>query len=153
MMRPRRRPFPPPPLRFRRARLTVTENVLTDPAKITRQMYADYLHLLGRGWVCCRGTRIVGFAYASRHDASIWALFVMPGHESLGIGRRLLALAVDWLFALGAGTVTLTTGAGTRAERVYLHAGWTREEGTGQRDVTFRKFAAAVPAACATSMA
>jgi GNAT superfamily N-acetyltransferase len=162
-MRPRRLPFPPPPLQFRRARpadidamsairLSVIENVLTDPNKVTRQMYADYLHVLGRGWVCCRGKTVVGFAYASRHDASIWALFVMPGHERRGIGRRLLALAVDWLFALGAGAVTLTTGAGTRAERVYLHAGWTREAGPGQRNVTFRKFAAAVPAPCATSV-
>ena len=146
-MRPRHLPCRKPPLQFRRARpadidamsairLSVTENVLTDPAKVTRQMYEDYLHVLGRGWVCCRANTIVGFAFASRHDASIWALFVMPGHEGMGIGRRLLDMAVDWLLGMGAGTVTLTTGAGTRAERFYGDAGWTRLAGAGQRDVT-----------------
>jgi GNAT superfamily N-acetyltransferase len=148
--------FPPPTLHFRRARradiaamtairLNVTENVLSDPGKVTRQMYEDYLHVLGRGWVCVRGRKIVGFSYASKVDASIWALFIQPGHEGLGIGRKLLALAVDWLFALGHAAVTLTTGRGTRAERFYAAAGWIDESKVDSRDVALRKLAPVRP--------
>lgn len=121
-------------------RLNVTENVLRDRSKVTPQMYHDYLDLLGRGWVCLIDDRIVGFAYASRADASIWALFVAPTHEGMGIGRRLLDFAVDWLFALGHGVITLDTGRDTRAARVYSAAGWRADTGT-DANVRFRKYA------------
>jgi GNAT superfamily N-acetyltransferase len=121
-------------------RLSVTENILRDPSKVTLQMYRDYLHLLGRGWVCCSGRKIVGFAYASRADASLWALFIKPGYEGRGIGRRLMAFAVDWLFALGHPSVTLSTGCGTRAERLYGKSGWVREEVDDKNNVMFRKW-------------
>jgi GNAT superfamily N-acetyltransferase len=151
-------PLPPlPPLRFRRARpadipamtairLNVTENVLSDPRKVTRRMYEDYLHAQGRGWVCCSGRKIVGFAYASKVDASIWALFIQPGHEGRGIGRKLLAFAVNWLFALGHPAVTLSTRRGTRAARFYAASGWRPEGDDFSDDVTFRKLALTSPA-------
>jgi GNAT superfamily N-acetyltransferase len=129
-------------------RLSVTENVLTDPTKVTLQMYQDYLHLVGRGWVCCSGRKVVGFAYASREDASIWALFVKPGYEGLGIGQRLMSLAVNWLFALGNPSIALYTGCGTRADHFYTKSGWIRESVDDKNNVTFRKFA---PAAHSTS--
>ena len=66
-------------------RLAVQENRLSDPTRITAQMYADYLDLLGRGWVCERDGAITGFAYADRAGGSIWALFVDPAHEGAGI--------------------------------------------------------------------
>lgn len=143
-------PFPSPPtLHFRRAepadipamsaiRLNVTENVLRDRSKVTPQMYHDYLDLLGRGWVCLIDECIVGFAYASRADASIWALFVAPTHEGMGIGRRLLDFAVDWLFALGAPVITLDTGRDTRAARFYAAAGWMPDADAGANNVRFR---------------
>jgi GNAT superfamily N-acetyltransferase len=122
-------------------RLSVKENVLADPTKVTLQMYEDYLHLLGRGWVCCRGHEIVGFAYASRDDASIWALFIKPFHEGRGIGRRLMSFAVNWLFALGHPSITLYTGSGTRADRFYGKSGWVREGVDGKNNAAFRKYA------------
>jgi GNAT superfamily N-acetyltransferase len=128
-------------------RLAVTENVLSDPARVTTRMYQDYLHLLGRGWVCCRGREIVGFAYASRHDASIWALFVKPRYEGRGIGGRLMSFAVDWLFALGCPSIVLFTGSGTRADRFYGKSGWIREGVDEKNNVTFRKFAPSAQAA------
>lgn len=124
-----------------RIRLSVTENTLSNPAKVTQQMYQDYLDLLGRGWVCCNGKKIVGFAYASRDDASIWALFIQPGYEGRGIGRKLMGFAESWLFNIGAPAILLETGRGTRAERFYTEAGWIADAGTDQRNVTFRKLA------------
>ncbi|WP_308700833.1 GNAT family N-acetyltransferase [Pseudoduganella guangdongensis] len=107
-------------------RLSVRENALSDPGRITRQMYEDHLEQLGRGWVCERDGAVIGFSFAAREDHSIWALFVAPGHEGLGAGKQLLLLAADWLFACGAQAVKLATAADTRADRFYQAQGWQR---------------------------
>lgn len=116
-------------------RLAVVENRLSDPARITRQMYEDYLDALGRSWVALSDGEIVGFSSADKTDASIWALFVAPGQEGRGIGQTLLALATGWLFDNGHDTVKLSTGANTRADRFYAAQGWQRS--TQGRDACF----------------
>lgn len=110
-----------------RIRLAVRQNVLSDPGKVTRQMYEDYLELLGRGWVAEADGCIAGFSYANATDASIWALFVAPEFEGMGIGKQLLKLATDWLFEQGSDCVRLSTGAATRAELFYARQGWICE--------------------------
>ena len=108
-------------------RLSVQENILSNPARITEQMYEDYLAYSGRGWVAEVGGAVVGFSYADRKNSSIWALFVSPEYEGQGLAKRLLKLAVDWLFELGQDSVHLSTAANTRADRFYAAQGWTRE--------------------------
>ena len=112
-------------------RLAVTENVLSHPGRITTQMYEDYLALLGRGWVAEIDGVVAGFSYANKTDGSIWALFIAPEHEGRGLARRLLELAVRWLFAQGLEAVHLSTGTDTRADRFYALQGWTRERVDG----------------------
>ena len=107
-------------------RFSVRENVLSDPRKVTREMFASYLTEAGKGWLCEEGGEVVGFSVAVLADASIWALFVRPSHEGRRIGARLLGLATDWLFAAGAPRVKLSTEAGTRADRFYEQQGWER---------------------------
>ena len=119
-------------------RLSVTENVLSDPRKITPEMYTDYLSVSGKGWLCEFGGEAVGFSVASRKDASIWALFVKPEYEGQGIGTRLLKLAVDWLFEMGAASISLSTGANTRADRLYERRGWKRGEIKPDGEVMYR---------------
>lgn len=109
-----------------RIRRAVTENVLSNPARVTHQMYEDYLEKSGRGWVAEADGEVVAFCYAAAADASIWALFVQPGYEGRGLAKALLRCAVDWLFAQGHDAVHLSTGAGTRADRFYAAQGWTR---------------------------
>ena len=107
-------------------RLAVTENRLSDPSRVTTAMYHDYLERLGKSWVCeCDGV-IAGFAAADTTDAAVWALFVDPQCEGLGIGKRLLALLVDYLFSLGHDKIVLSTGADTRADTFYSAQGWER---------------------------
>ncbi|WP_229256478.1 GNAT family N-acetyltransferase [Duganella lactea] len=108
-------------------RLAVRENALSDPNRITRKMYEDYLELLGRGWVAEINGEVIGFSYADKTDASIWALFISPPHEGKGLAKQLLKLATDWLFEQGNACVRLSTGAETRADRFYLAQGWRRE--------------------------
>lgn len=107
-------------------RLSVTENVLSDPNRITRAMYEDFLEAAGRGWVAESDGKIIAFCYAAKVDGSIWALFVRPGHEGQGVAKSLLALAVNWLFDSGHERVHLSTGANTRADRFYAAQGWAR---------------------------
>jgi GNAT superfamily N-acetyltransferase len=119
-----------------RIRLAVTENVLSDPSRVTLQMYEDFLEKSGRGWVAEDHGEVVAFCYADRDKASIWALFVCPGYEGRGLARSLLGTAVAWLFAQGHERVRLSTGAGTRADRFYAAQGWLREP-VGATEVAF----------------
>ena len=108
-------------------RLSVTENVLSDPGRATKEMYEEYLDASGRGWVAEIGGVIVAFCYADRNQGSIWALFVSSSHEGQGIAKTLLSLAVSWLFELGHRVARLSTTANTRADRFYELQGWRRK--------------------------
>ncbi len=118
-------------------RLAVQENRLRDPSRITHQMYVDYLDALGRSWVCEADGVIAGFACADKADASVWALFIDPAHEGLGIGKRLMALLTGYLFSLGHDTLVLTTGPGTRADAFYAAQGWRRGALTADGEVQY----------------
>ena len=119
-------------------RLSVRENVLSDPRKVTTEMYAAYLGVLGKGWLCEVDGEVVGFSVSSLRDASIWALFVKPGYEGRGIGTGLLRLATDWLFEMGAASIILSTDANTRADRLYERQGWKRGEMRADGEVGYR---------------
>jgi GNAT superfamily N-acetyltransferase len=120
-----------------RIRLSVNENRLSDPSRVTHAMCSDYLERLGRGWVAELEGEIVGFSYAAR-DGSIWALFVDPAREGLGAGKRLLRLAADWLFEIGHDELRLGTEANTRADRFYAAQGWTRGDMKDNIEVWYR---------------
>ena len=107
-------------------RLSVTENVLSDPGRVTLAMYQDYLEAAGRGWVAEIDGVVVAFSYADRREGSIWALFVSQEYEGQGLAQALLAQAASWLFGLGHRRIALSTGAETRADRFYARQGWHR---------------------------
>ena len=46
-------------------RMSVTENVLSDPGKVTPAICADYLCVTGKGWLCEVDGEVVGFSIAS----------------------------------------------------------------------------------------
>lgn len=107
-----------------RVRTSVRENRLSDPALVRPHHYRALLRKHGRGWVAEAEGRLVGFAVADLRRSNVWALFVDPGHEGRGIGRRLHDAMMDWFFAAGAELVWLGTEPGTRAEGLYRRAGW-----------------------------
>jgi GNAT superfamily N-acetyltransferase len=119
-------------------RLRVRENVLADPSWLTGERTLRAIREEGRGWVYQAEEGILGFSIALREPALIWALFVEPGHEGKGIGRRLLEMAVDWLWEQGAQSITLTTDPGTRAESFYRKAGWIEVGVEPNGEVRFR---------------
>lgn len=107
-------------------RMSVRENVLSNPRSVTLDDYKAMLEERGRGWVYEVDARIVAFAVGDHSRRNIWALFVAPGFEGRGIGRALHDQMVRWLFEQGSEPVWLSTERNTRAERFYAAAGWER---------------------------
>jgi GNAT superfamily N-acetyltransferase len=118
-------------------RLSVRENALSDPNRITSEMYRAYLSDFGKGWLCEDEGLVVGFSVASSRDASIWALFVRQEYEGKGVGTKLLGLATQWLFEQGAQSISLSTAIGTRADAFYARAGWQRGDTRSDGEVVY----------------
>jgi GNAT superfamily N-acetyltransferase len=104
----------------------VKENPLPDPSLVTDADCKDYLTNRGKGWVCEIENKIVGFSIISVKDNNVWALFIQPGYERQGIGRLLHDKMMNWYFTQTNEIVWLGTAPGTRAEKFYEAAGWTR---------------------------
>lgn len=122
---------------IQRVRHSVKENVLSDPSLVPDTDVIDYLTRRGKGWVCETEGRIIGFSIADLQDHNIWALFLEPEYEGLGIGRRLHALMLDWYFSQTNEPLWLGTAPRSRAESFYRKAGW-REVGThGKGEIKF----------------
>ena len=110
-------------------RASVTENVATRE-QLERQgitdasVAASFLATQRAGWRSDADTSLLSPSPTGR-VRSIFALFVLPAYEGRGLGGRLLALALQWLWANGAAVAWLATGPGTRAVRFYERRGWT----------------------------
>jgi GNAT superfamily N-acetyltransferase len=122
---------------IQRVRNSVKENVLSDPGLVTDADCEDFISRRGKGWVCEMNEKIVGFAIADLQDNNIWALFVEPGHEKLGIGKELQRLMLDWYFSNTEKPVWLGTSPNTRAERFYRTAGWVESGLHGKGEIKF----------------
>lgn len=115
----------------------VKENVLSNPALVTDKDCENYMFNRGRGWVCEVDGSVVAFAIADLIDHNVWALFVQPGFEGKGIGKKLHDDMLDWYFDQTDLTIWLGTSPGTRAENFYRRAGW-KEVGThGKGEIKF----------------
>ena len=118
-------------------RNAVKENPLSDPALVPDSDVEDYILNRGRGWVCEVGNTIVGFSIVSVTDKNVWALFIQPGYERMGIGRRLHDEMINWYFNQTNATIWLGTAPGTRAEGFYRKAGWTETGMHGKGEIKF----------------
>lgn len=118
-------------------RNSVKENTLSDPNLVTDEDCEEFLFKRGKGWVCEIDNQIVGFSIADLEDNNIWALFLHPDFEKMGIGKKLHDLMLDWYFSQTQTTVWLGTSPNTRAESFYRKAGW-KEIGThGKGEIKF----------------
>jgi ribosomal protein S18 acetylase RimI-like enzyme len=86
-----------------------------------------------KGWVCLDGPSVIGFCSADGMGGEVIVLAVLPEYEGRGVGRRLLARAVDWLRSRGVGRVWLAASPdpAIRAHGFYRSQGWRP---TGERD-------------------
>ena len=118
-------------------RNAVKENRLSDPSLVPDEDVADYITRRGKGWVCETDDRVIGFAIVSVVDNNVWALFIEPGFEAMGAGRKLHDEMMNWYFEQTDKPIWLGTAPGTRAESFYRKAGW-REAGLhGKNEIKF----------------
>lgn len=118
-------------------RNAVKENTLSNPALVPDKDVDDYMNNRGKGWVCELDGTIVGFAIISINDRNVWALFVQPGYDKKGIGRKLHNLMMDWYFSQTDQSAWLGTAPGTRAEHFYRKAGWKETGIHGKGEIKF----------------
>ncbi|MBL7744021.1 MAG: GNAT family N-acetyltransferase [Chitinophagaceae bacterium] len=123
-------------------RNAVKENMLSDPALVPDSDVEDYIIRRGKGWVCEVNDVIVAFAIVSVTDNNVWALFVQPGFDKMGIGKRLHDDMMDWYFSQTEKTIWLSTSPGTRAETFYRKAGWKETGLYGKGEIKFEMHAA-----------
>jgi len=122
-------------------RNSVKENTLSNPALVPDEDVEDYIINRGKGWVCEIDKTIVGFSIVSVPDKNVWALFIQPGYDKKGIGKKLHDLMMDWYFSQTTTTIWLGTAPGTRAESFYRKAGWT-DAGMHGKEIKFEMTAA-----------
>ncbi len=115
----------------------VNENRLSDPALVPDSDVENYITRRGKGWVCEMNDDVVGFAIADLVENNIWALFIHPDFERIGIGKKLLNEMMNWYFSKTDKTVWLGTAPGTRAEMFYRKAGWKEVGLHGKGEIKF----------------
>ena len=130
---------------IQRVRNSVTENTLSDPNLVTDKDCEEFIIVRGKGWVCEIDHQIVGFSIADLKGNNIWALFLQPEFENLGIGRQLHDIMLDWYFNQTKNNVWLGTSPNTRAEAFYRKSGWieigTHGKGEIKFEMTFHNWA------------
>jgi GNAT superfamily N-acetyltransferase len=127
-----------------RARISEVRNAVREnklgPANVSKVAdTARWIFDNGTFWVWEEDGAVQGFAVADPRDGTIFGLFVHPSYEGRGVARALLPLACDDLRQAGFPVATLTTGAGTRAERFYRVNGWIEIGRQDDGEIIFQK--------------
>lgn len=118
-------------------RNAVKENILSDPRLVSDDDCEYFITQRGKGWVCEINGKIVGFSIADLVENNIWALFVHPEYENMGIGKQLHNVMLQWYFSKTQTTVWLGTAPGTRAEGFYKKHGWNEVGTHGKNEIKF----------------
>ncbi len=113
-------------VRFSTIENAITMEELEEDYGITPESLAESLKTHVRGWLCEESGKVVGFAMGDRANGEVQVVAVRPGHEGKGIGRTLLDLVRDWLFAEGYDEIWLYANPdpNTRAHGFYRGLGW-----------------------------
>jgi len=123
-------------------RTSVTENAMNPQEMqalgITPEAIASMILNSDCAWVAVDSGRVVGFSMIIPEDNCLFAAFVLPQFEGLGIGKKLVEIAEQTLFKHSA-TIWLETGKTTRAAGFYRHLGWGNEQDAGDGDIRLEK--------------
>ncbi len=121
-----------------RVRKSVRENRLSDHTRITEASYLPYI-VAGSAWVAETNDGIAGFAAIDPQERRVWALFVEPSFEGVGIGRALHTRMLDWARKYGLKQLTLSTEQSSRAVGFYSRSGWTQRSLNDEGEVIFER--------------
>jgi len=100
---------------------------------ITKQSVSGWLDDSIKGWVCEISGQIVGFTMGDSKTAEILVISIYPEYEKLGIGKKLMTKAQNWLWSFGHNSLWLWSNPDTsvRAYGFYRKLGW---EPTGETE-------------------
>lgn len=104
----------------------VTLEELEQDYGITEESLAAAMQKDVAGWLCEEDGEVAGFAMGDRGKGEVQVVALRPESEGRGIGRHLLALVRDWLFAEGHEEIWLRANPdpGVRAHGFYRRLGW-----------------------------
>ena len=91
----------------------------------------------GKGWVCEIENQIAGFAVVDLIDNNVWALFVHPDFEAMGIGKKLHRIMMDWYFVQTKEKIWLGTDPNSLAYKFYHMQGWAEVGVHGKGEIKF----------------
>jgi len=125
-------------------RTAVKENLLSHnqlrQIGITHESIAEMLKDSCKAWVADVDGKIVGFSMADKSNGRLYALYILPEWEGMGIGKQLLQEAEQWLWQHKLREIWLTTESRpTRALGFYKHLGWEYRKNSGTNDVVYVK--------------
>ena len=105
-------------------RNSVKENQLSNPNLIPDDLVEEFITKRGKGFVCEKDDKIVGFSIVDFVENNVWALFLLPEFEGKRIGKKLNQLMLDEYFSKTKETIWLSTEPNSRAETFYKKQGW-----------------------------
>lgn len=123
-------------------RMSVKENVLVNKDLATDEIIEEYISRRGNGWVAEINNHLIGYGIADLLDDNIWALFVRPEFEGIGVGTRLHNAMLNWYFKQEKEKVWLITSPATKAERFCRKHGWQEVWKNERGDIRFEMTAA-----------
>jgi GNAT superfamily N-acetyltransferase len=97
----------------------------------------EYMNNRGKGWVCEQDGKIIGFAIVDLVANNVWALFILPAFEGMGIGKKLHGMLLDWYFIHTREKIWLGTESKSRAETFYRMQGWKEVGIHGNGEIKF----------------
>lgn len=123
-------------------RTSVRENSLTSEALfelgITPEFISAAIKNSSCAWVATVDNEVVGFSMVDLDTACLFAAFVLPEYEGLGIGTGLIKACESELFKYHS-AAWLETAQFSRAAKLYRYLGWGNEVEVGQGDVRLEK--------------
>ena len=112
-------------------RLSTVENAITidelrDDYGITQESLAESMGTHVCGWLCEDADIVVGFSMGDQKNGEVQVVAVRPNYEGRGIGKTVLSLVTDWLFAAGHQEIWLGANPDPtiRAYGFYRRLGW-----------------------------
>ena len=107
---------------------------------ITPQLLADTLRAAPCGWVAEVDGQPAAFSMVDLEAGEVFALFVLPTYENLGLGRQLMAVAEQALFEHHDRLYLVTDGRDeVRANGFYQRLGWRKAGCAEGDDVRYEK--------------
>jgi len=107
---------------------------------ITPQVVADSMREAPCVWLAEVDGTAVAFSMVDLAGGEVFALFVLPSHENLGLGRHLMAVAEAALFERHDTLFLITDGRDqVRANGFYQRLGWSVVDSVDGDDVRYQK--------------